>query len=175
MILDDAPRVEMIRALGGLTVADVLDAKFPSIASLRRPEAFGRKKVEEVTASIIIDASGYFEQSISAETAIEMAAEIGATYYYLSLEDIYVCLQQFKRATLFGRNTPNKILNAVEEYNAQRLKLSEERSLNAHLARKESRQNYDRDNKATAIRDHEAFTQFKEKYEQNRQSKNPML
>ena len=170
LISDGADKAGILKALSSLVVADILGAGYPTIAALRKPEIHGPQRVHGVLASLIVDASGYFEQAIDKETAIELAIEIGAEFYYLTLEDVFVCLQKLKREKVYGKLTANKVLNAMSLYAEGRISLAEQKSLEAHAHSTDSRINYD-DATAShkATRTDELFAQFNDAYKKKEQ------
>jgi hypothetical protein len=163
LILEAKSKTDIITALGNLSVADVVDAGYPALAYLRRPDVYGPEAVINVLALLIIEGTSVYEAAIPKEAARELAIEISACYYYLALEDVYVVLQQLKRSNLYGKLTPAKILHAVETHTEERARIAAEKSLNEHLSHKFSRTNYEKSS-ADAVRADELFQQFLDNY-----------
>jgi len=137
MISAGASKTDLVRTYGGMSLEQVLEARYPSLGRLTL--MYGQEKTEKALAVLLLEASAAFEGSFDKETSLELAAEIKAHYYYLSLEDCYVCLQEMKTRKVYGKLTPNKVLVAVNDYADRRLIKAAEQSLNQHLAMKPSR------------------------------------
>ena len=155
LLLNKASNRDIIRAMANVTIGDVA-GRYPAISALKKLHG---DRVETVLAALVVDASGYFEHAITESQALDVAAEICAQYYYLSLEDVYLALSRLKTEQIYGRLTLNKVLNVTSRYAEERANLAAQRNLNEHLARKESRMNYD---KPDSI-DHD-FEKFKKQY-----------
>lgn len=160
MLIKKAPNRDIIKAMANITIADIA-GRFPAISALKKQ--YPAERVETALATLIVDASGYFEHAITETQALDVAAEISAQYYYLSLEDVYLALSRLKSEQIYGRLTPNKILNVTCRYADERAQLAAQRNLNEHLSKKESRLNYDTPD-FEQKRQQEAFTQYYEKY-----------
>lgn len=157
MLINKANNSDIIKAMAGITIADTA-GKFPSISQLNL--LYTPQRVETAITALIVDAGGYFENTLTPTQARDVAVEISTQYYYLSLEDVYLALQRLKSGQIYGKLTPNKLLNAATTYANERLELAAQRSLNAHLAQKDSRLNYDKNEN----QNDNAFQQFKAKY-----------
>ena len=132
MISAGSSRVDIVKHFATITPAKVLNGSFPSLARLKKE--LGENKVETALAILIIDTSKAFDEQLEKDTALELAAEVHATYYYYTLEECFIILQKFKHQQLYGKLTLNKILAAFEEYNKERMTLADDISYNAHLA-----------------------------------------
>lgn len=161
MMLRHQSSLEIIEAMRNLSVGDVLGKGYPAISGLKKTH--GKQRVHHALAALISDTGAYFENSLTEAATIEVATEISLNYYYLSMEDVYILLNRLKRTPLYGKLTPNKILTVADQYARDRLELAATRSVNDHLAKKENRVNYD-DSDTEAIRENEAFEQFKAEY-----------
>jgi len=154
MLSGGASKSELVRALGHLSLERILEASYPSLSQLAA--AHGADKCEKALAVILLEASSAFEGSFDKDTALELAVELKARYYYLSMEDCYVCLQELKGQKLYGRLTPNKVLAAMSDYAERRLEQAALQSLNRHLAQQEPRHGArSGDKKEQAFRDWE--------------------
>ncbi|HSW64960.1 MAG TPA: hypothetical protein VLH56_16860 [Dissulfurispiraceae bacterium] len=137
MISGGASKSDLVRAFGHLTLELALEEGYPSLARLAATH--GADKTEKALAVVLLEASAAFESSIEKEAALELAIEIKARYFYMSLEECYVCMQELKSQKIFGRLTPNKALAAMSDYAERRIQLAAQQSLNRHLALKEPR------------------------------------
>lgn len=132
MICEGASRVDLIRQYGTLTPDRIIQEDYTSMARLRR--VHGNERVENALAIMVIEASTAFESPIDKALALELAAEVHTTYYWLSLEDCFVILQQMRRKKLFGKLDLNKILVEFDEYCRERISLADNLRYNQHLA-----------------------------------------
>ncbi len=137
MIIDKASKREIVRHFGSYTPAKVVGGNFPSMAKLRK--VYGVERIEKTLAWLIMETAKSFNEIIPPAVAEDTAAEVLAAYYYLTLEDCFVCFNEVKRTKLFGKFTPNTILQAFAAYDSKRQGLVDELSFNAHLAHKENR------------------------------------
>lgn len=132
MISAGASRAELVRHYATLTPEAILKQDVTSLARLRKE--YGTNEVETALTIMVLDASMAFETAIDKQMALELAAELHSTFYWLSLEDCFVALQRLRRKPLFGKLDANKILAAFEEYNQERMTIADEISYNRHLA-----------------------------------------
>lgn len=165
----NATKTELLRHFAALTPSDIVGSGYPSVALLKKKH--GHLRVEKIVASLLIDTGSYFEKSLNKDEAIELAIEINARHYYLSLEDIYVAMQGFKQKPIYGTLTHNKILAHIQSYTESRIALAEQQSYNHHLAQKDNRLNYHQDKATKHIKDSEAFAQFRDNYNKSIKTK----
>lgn len=137
MIIDKVSKRELVRHFGSFTPEKVIGGGFPSMAKLRKD--YGVEKIEKVLAWLIMETSKSFGELIIPEIAEDAAADILSAYFYLTLEDCFVCFNELKGSKLYGKFTPNTILQAFASYDIKRQKIAEDISYNEHLASKESR------------------------------------
>ncbi len=137
MMIAKAPNRALVQHFGKLTTEQVIKGNYTAIAQLQldhRPEL-----VHKWLAILVNEASTYFEEPIKKERALDIAVEITAKYYYLTLEDIMITLRDLKHTKLFGKLTANKVLAAIATHANQRAEIAGQMSLNAHLAQKQTR------------------------------------
>jgi hypothetical protein len=159
LITSKAATVDIVRAKADLSIARILETKPPALSLLRKQ--YSPEKVEAAIAILMIDTSTWFSAPMPQEQAQELAAEITATNYWLSLEDVFLILQRLKRKELYGKLTPNKVMLELAAYTSERLNESAQRSYHQHLDSKEKV--YDRpDDGGEAVRIEENFNQFKD-------------
>jgi len=137
MIIDRVSKREIVRHFGSYTPAKVVGGNFPSMAKLRK--SYGVERIEKTLAWLIMETAKTFNELIPPTIAEDTAADILAAYYYLTLEDCFVCFNQLKSTKLYGKFTPNTILQHFAQYDTKRQTLVDELSYNEHLAAKESR------------------------------------
>ncbi len=137
MIIEEVSKREIVRHFGSYTPEKVIGGCFPSMALLRKE--YGVERMEKVLAWLIMETAKSFNEIIPPVIAEDTAADILSAYYYLTLEDCFVCFNELKRITLFGKFTPNTILKSFADYDTKRQSLVDEISFNNHLASKESR------------------------------------
>lgn len=136
MISDQKSSTELIRAFANITVGDVVGAGYPPISGLKKE--YGVEKIESVIAILIVEGTALFDKSINKAQALELAAEIASTYYYLTLEDLYIVLKEFRKSKQFGAISAAKILSATAEYDRERINIAEKRAIDAHLNTKDT-------------------------------------
>jgi uncharacterized protein (DUF433 family) len=132
MISAGSSRIEIVKHFATITPEKVLKGTYPSLAKLKKE--IGDDKVEMALAILILDTSKAFDEQLDKDTAVELAAEVHATYYYYTLEECFFILQKFKHRQLYGKLTLNKILTAFDEYQKERISLADNLSYNAHIA-----------------------------------------
>lgn len=136
MLSKGASRAEIVRNFGSLTPEKIITNKYPSIAKIKR--YYDTEKTEAMIGYLLIQTSEAFDNTLDEEQAIEIAADMGSTFPYFSLEDVFFVLQRMKRQRLYGKLTVNKVLAAFEEYDKERTKRAEEMNWNDHLSNKEN-------------------------------------
>jgi uncharacterized protein YnzC (UPF0291/DUF896 family) len=139
MVLDKGSNRQIVRTFGKASMTDVIRSKLPTLGRLI--ENYGAEKTENVIAVLLKEASGYFGDAMPDGQALEVATEITVRYKWLKMEDVFVAMNELKEQNIYGKLTPNKILNAINKYSENRLNYAAELSLNAHLSQKESRDN----------------------------------
>ncbi|MBA3901484.1 MAG: hypothetical protein H0X62_14985 [Bacteroidetes bacterium] len=165
-ILDKASNVEIIRAYGNLTIQQVLDGAFPSLARLKIEK--GIEMTEKALAVLLADASKAFDNQFKVDVALELAAEITSTVGHLSLEDCFIALRELKQKDKIYKLTPNNVLVHFKDYSERRIKAALDRSYNNHLANKENPV-YDKDRTVKTV--NKAFEKFRLQYEVNQRKK----
>jgi hypothetical protein len=132
MICAAASRAELVRHFANLTPEKVIENGYPSLARLKREHTI--ETVEAVVALLIVEGTAAFEKAIAKADAEELAAEICATYYCLTVEDCFVVMQRLRKAKLYGKLDPNKVLIAFDDYFNERMAIAENMTMNSHLA-----------------------------------------
>lgn len=152
LILEDGSNNrQIVRRFGNTTMPQVVESSLPSIGALERQ--YSTEKTENVIGVILQEASTYFGDAMPQGQALEVAAEITTRYKWLKLEDVFVAFNEMKDQNIYGKLTPNKILSRIKKYSEDRLQYAAERSRNAHLARKENRDEDERDKYDKDFRD----------------------
>jgi hypothetical protein len=164
-ILEGASKVDIVRQYGNLTIGDVAGQGYPALSGLAKEH--GPEKVERSLAILLVEASSYFSETLDKETALELAVDVRKDNYWLSLEDCYIVTQRLKKSKLYGKLTPNRILNEFETYREERMQHSIKKRENEHLQNFTRRQR-DPNESREAVRIDEQFAQFKEQYQKSR-------
>lgn len=142
MISADASTREITREFANLTPEKILRGKaldkdkYPSMARLKVTQ--GQEKTENAIAVVVGEAAVAFGEKMNIEDALDLAADIQAEYYYLTLEDVYIVMKRLKRQPMYGKLNLNKILTAFEQYKEERINKAAKMNWNNHLADKES-------------------------------------
>lgn len=159
-ILEGGSNRQIVRKFGNATMHQVMESKYPAIGTMMK--SFGDEKIENVIAVIIKEASAYFGDAMADNQALEVATDITVRYKWLKMEDIFVAINQLKEQNVYGKLTPNKILNQVKKYSENRMNAAAEKSLNTHLAGKEPREDDKKE------KDDKDFKDFAMRYEINK-------
>lgn len=137
MICANASNRALVKEFGALTTEKIIERNYPAIGALQlehKPE-----RVHDAIAIIVAEASTYFEEPMHQEKALDIAVEITAQYYWLTLEDVMLTLRDLKHQKLYGKLTPNKVLAAIADHANRRADIAGQMSLNKHLATKHPR------------------------------------
>lgn len=162
MILGKSSKRELTKAYGHLSLEKVIEGNYPSLAKLRK--TYGDEKTETIASIMILDTATFFESNMNEEAAMDIAAEIATTHYYLTLEDLFMVLQDLKQQEIYGKLTANKILVACKKHSEKRMQTAANINYNKHLQNKEGRTDEER------LQD-PAFLEFYHEYEKKKMEK----
>lgn len=140
IILEGNSNRQLVRKYGNMSLDKVLEAKPPGLARLSK--LHGDDKVEKVTGILIQEASAYFDSPFNEEISLDLSVEVKTAYPFLSMEDLFVCLQELKRKSIYGKLTPHKLLEQIDKYAEKRINRAAEINYNKHLALKETKDNH---------------------------------
>lgn len=161
-VISEKTSREITKQFGSLTTEKILEGNYPSLAKIKKEK--GEEYSEKITAVLVLDTAKFFDSNMDIETAKDVAVEIGTMHYYLTLEDLFIVLQEMKQSEQFGKLTPHKILVACKKYSENRMETAAKINYNKHLQLKEGR--------GTSTNEpDEAFQKFYHEYEVKRMAK----
>jgi hypothetical protein len=135
MILEGASKTSLIRAFSKLTLHQIIESKYPSIARVTKLN--GIEKVEKVVALLLFDLSASFSGELNKDSVEELTIEISSSHLKtLSFEDLYLAFRDLKKAKNFGKLNVNKVLKALDDHQEKRSDTAYEINYNKHLSEK---------------------------------------
>lgn len=134
MILGKASKVQLIRAFGNLSMKQIVEESFPSVAALSREH--GQETIEKAMSIVLLDLSESFDGELSKDAAEEICAEINSSMLRnLSLEDIYLVCRDIKLNTTY-KLTVNRVLKQMSKHFEERCEAAARHNDNKHMSTK---------------------------------------
>ena len=148
LVLSGATKRELVMNFNKLTTKDILSnadrmitvtdsegnehkrKQYPSIAVIRK--GIGEQKISAIIGKLIINVYQKFNNEMDEDTVFELAFEIQTDYYYLTIEDVYICLKELGRKREHKNMNSNIILREVESYSENRKEMAAQLSLEGH-------------------------------------------
>lgn len=157
MISAKASKLDLIEHFASLTLAGILQEKYPTIGRLEREQ--GKEAVSKVMSVIVADLSASFGGDLKMEEIQEVVTEIrSGLCRNVTLEGLYMTCSKIKRTSTFKLKVPT-ILKALDEHLEEHSQAVTKANLNHHLKFKF---NEPRLSESSSV--DEKFLQFKDAY-----------
>ena len=143
MISAKASKLDLIEHFASLTLAGILQEKYPTIGRLEM--LHGKEVITKVMSVIVADLSASFGGDLKLEEIQEVVTEIrSGLCRNVTLEGLYMTCSKIKRTSTFKLKVPT-ILKALDEHLEEQTKAAANANYNEHLKHKhrEPRERYD--------------------------------